>query len=227
MERLIRAAGRLVVLTLPVLIGAVVTIVSLRKRPRDLWTLMAVVWTIASAIAILAQQWWSYLFLALTVPIGLLAGGPLSRWLATTARRFAAALLILVALVATHLFYFRAVVDRGLDPAAIERSLVRAAVVRSEAAALFADSESLEGSIFVFGDPVILLGLGRESTTSIHGWSPEFYDDVTWDRLTTELMAAPPAYFLVNPTLPVRMSSAAGLRTSSPGWRATIAPLPL
>lgn|GEM_PF-1442208 len=198
LERLIRAAGRFVVLTLPVLIGAVVTIVSLRKRPRDLWTLMAVVWTITSAIAILAQQWWSYLFLALTVPIGLLAGGPLSRWLATTARRLAAALLILVALVATHLFYFRAVVDRGLDPAAIERSLVRAAVVRSEAAALLADPESLEGSIFVFGDPLILLDVGRESTTSIHGWSPEFYDDVTWARLTAELKTTPPAYILVS-----------------------------
>nr|MBA3430182.1 hypothetical protein [Actinomycetota bacterium] len=32
----------------------------------------------------------------------------------------------------------------------------------------------------------------------IHGWSPEFYDDVTWARLTAELKTTPPAYILVS-----------------------------
>lgn len=61
----------------------------------------------------LAQQWWSYQFLALTVPFGLLAGGTLTRLLNSKARRAFAATLILVPLVASHWSYLRTIVDLG------------------------------------------------------------------------------------------------------------------
>ena len=48
--------------------------------------------------------------------------------------------------------------------------------------------------MYVFGNPVVLDGLGRAQRISIHGWSPEFYDGTTWRRLAAELAAKPPAY---------------------------------
>ena len=198
LSRLVTTVGRLAVLAAPVVAGAAVGLARLRRGPRDAWSAAAAVWLLGAGLALLAQQWWSYQALALVVPLGLVAGEPLSRVLCNARRWLVAGAIVCALAIAADLPYARALVHHGADRAAIARERGDGIADRDSAAAFLAAPGRIAGDVYVFGNPVILDGLGRSQRVSIHGWSPEFYDGTTWARLTTELAATPPAYLFVD-----------------------------
>jgi hypothetical protein len=198
LSRLLSTGGRVAVLAAPVVIAAAIGLARLRRAPRDAWNTAAAAWLLGAALALLAQQWWSYQALALLVPLGLLAGEPLSRVLRGGRRWLAAAAIVCGLAVASDPSYARALLRHGTDRAAIARERGEGVNDRDDAKAFLAAPGRLRGDVYVFGNPVILDGLGRSQRISIHGWSPEFYDDTTWARLTDELAAKPPAYIFID-----------------------------
>ena len=214
LSRLVTTAGRVLVFAAPVGAGAAVGLVALRRAPRDPWMVAAAVWLGGAALALLAQQWWSYQALALLVPLGLLAGEPLSRLLRGPREWLIAAGLVCALAVVGNPSYARALLHHGTDRTAIARELGNPVQERADAAAFLAAPGRLPGDVYVFGNPEILDGLGRSQRIAIHGWSPEFYDDTTWARLSSELAARPPAYLFVDEF------SEGRLRARAPGlWR--------
>jgi hypothetical protein len=64
------------------------------------------------------------------------------------------------------------------------------AVVRRRGAAL--------GSLYVFGDPVLLLRAKRSQAASILGWGPELLDTRGWRALYSELVSSLPRFIVVD-----------------------------
>jgi hypothetical protein len=182
----------------PVVAAAAVGLLGLRRAGRDVWTVAAAVWLAGAALALLAQQWWSYQALALLLPLGLLAGEPLSRLLRDGRRLLLAGVVVCGLAVVSDLPYARSLAHHGSDRAAIARDREPAVNDRAEAAAYLAAPGRLAGDVYVFGNPIILDGIGRSQRIAIHGWSPEYYDDTTWARLTDEFAESPPAYVFVD-----------------------------
>jgi hypothetical protein len=197
-SRLVGSVGRVGVLGSPVVVAAGIGLLGLRRAPPDAWTVGAAVWLVAATIAMLAQQWWSYQTLALLVPLGLLAGEPLSRVLRGSRQCLIAAVLVVALAIASNPGYARALLRHGPDRSAIAADLGDGVQDRADADAFLAAPGRIAGDVYVFGNPVILDGIGRGQPISIHGWSPEFYDSTTWSRLTAELAARPPAYLFVD-----------------------------
>ena len=198
LSRLVSTVGRVLVFAAPVVAGAAFGLAALRRSPRDPWAVAAAVWLAGATLALLAQQWWSYQALALVVPLGLLAGEPLSRVLRGRRAWLIAAATVCLLAVVSNPSYLRAVAHHGTDRTAIATELGNPVQERAAAAAFLAAPGRLRGDVYVFGNPEILDGLGRSQRISIHGWSPEFYDDTTWARLSSELAERPPAYVFVD-----------------------------
>jgi hypothetical protein len=57
---------------------------------------------------------------------------------------------------------------------------------------------TLPGSIYVFGDPIVLLRANRPQPVPIPGWGPEFLDTRAWRELHSELQSTLPAYINLN-----------------------------
>ena len=63
---------------------------------------------------------------------------------------------------------------------------------------LLSSADAVPGNIYVLVNPLILVGQVRQQRIAMHGWSPEFYDQTTWERLTSELAADPRAHVFVD-----------------------------
>ena len=54
-------------------------------------------------------------------------------------------------------------------------------------------------SLYVFGDPVLLLRANRPQPVPILGWGPEFLDERAWRELERDLRSSPPTHIVVDP----------------------------
>jgi hypothetical protein len=196
-RRLLESWMRLAIFAAPVIAGAAVGLRRLRGRD-DPIAMGAACWVVTSALLLLPQQWWVYHWLSLTVPLGLLAGRPLTALVRRRAGLAAAVIYVVGAMIVSDRDYARALIDHGPDTTAIARELQPATRDRDEARAFLERPDSRPGDVYVFGNPLILLDLGREQRLAIHGWSPEFYDETTWARLGDEFESTPPAYVIVD-----------------------------
>ena len=58
--------------------------------------------------------------------------------------------------------------------------------------------EDLPGSLYVFGDPVLLLRAHRPQAVPILGWGPEFLDRRAWEELNADLRSTSPRYIVLD-----------------------------
>jgi hypothetical protein len=58
--------------------------------------------------------------------------------------------------------------------------------------------EGVPGSLYVFGDPVLLLRANRPQAVPILGWGPWFYDSRAWGELDSELRSTLPSYIVMD-----------------------------
>lgn len=198
-ERLARSIGRVVVFASPVVIGAAIGLVNLIRRhraDRDAWTLGAATWLVAASLLLLPQQWWSYQWMSLAVPLGLLATPTLARILSSPRRVVTACVVVLVLSLFSDPRYFRALADHGLHPAAIAADLQPGYRNGIELQQLFANDPP--DSVYAFANPLAVLEIDRDPKIAVHGWSTEFYDDTTWRRLNDEFALHPPEVVLID-----------------------------
>ena len=58
--------------------------------------------------------------------------------------------------------------------------------------------EGLPRSLYVFGDPVLLLRANRPQAVAILGWGPKVLDEKAWRELDSELRSTLPQYIVVD-----------------------------
>jgi hypothetical protein len=189
-----------------------------RRRGWDLLTKGLVTWVAAGLLLIWMQviSWWSYHYLLLFVPVGLLAvQGFESLWLTATAtatpRRLraitVAALILLIALYVRQVEPAAGLVAAvfGARPLPFDSESMRmyqAARNQHYADALATTSflrepGSYAGAIYVFGDPILYHLAGRLPAIPLLTWGT-FPPFGTWNRLIAELEKAAPPYILVS-----------------------------
>lgn len=83
------------------------------------------------------------------------------------------------------------------------REAIRAAMYDSYRAAdedldTLGSREGEPGSLYVFGDPVLLLRADRPQPVPIHGWGPEKLDGRAWGELHRDLREAAPSHIVVS-----------------------------
>ncbi len=187
------------------------------RRGWDLLTAGLVAWTLGGLLLIWLQVigWWSYHYLLLLVPIGLLAAqGVETLWSAVAAAaspRYwrAAAAIVLLGLVVVSIPRIepgtRSVADvLRARPLPLNSESARSYQVEHDQA--YADAlgttsflrapGSYPGPIYVFGSPIVYLLAGRSPAISfLATWfSPT---SEAWQRMIGELTTASPAYILV------------------------------
>jgi Dolichyl-phosphate-mannose-protein mannosyltransferase len=183
------------------------------RRGWDLWTVALVAWVVVGAVLIWAQVigWWSYHYLLLLVPIGLLAAAGIET-LWRVARpgepilgRVAAVAATLVLIV---LMWFP--VSRGVRsiadflrarPLPVTSAAAREFQIEEDPAYSYASRttsflwtpRSHPGPIYVFASPILyVLSDRRPAISPLATW----FDPTSeaWERMMTELTAASPPY---------------------------------
>jgi hypothetical protein len=56
----------------------------------------------------------------------------------------------------------------------------------------------LPGTLYVFGDPIVLLRANRPQAVPILGWGPEFLDAKAWQQLYADLRSTLPTHIVLN-----------------------------
>jgi hypothetical protein len=185
--------------------------VSLSSR-RDMITLNLILWCIVGLFVILLQRtsWWTYHFLLLFVPLGLLGAlgldvllSELSLILATWKGRVTAILSISL--------LFSYVLSRLLFPSLASvryyLALYKGSRIeyerlaygsKAEEVAFLSGKDSLPGKIYVLGNPVYIYLAGREQAIALQGCCPKYYIHEQWWQLVEELGKAVPTYIFVN-----------------------------
>ncbi len=200
--RLIKSGGAFVVRFAPLLVLASVRVRRLLTGDRDRFSLAMVVWFLAGCVTVLAQLWWSYLFLVLVPPLAILAAEGLDDLLAHGAltRRWTVALAVLC-LPVVGLFALKVLplVANGFALGATNAEQYRAAVSEPYAAAL-AETASVDvaSDIYVLGDPLILYVSGARQAVPPQAWSIEAWDDKTRTWVADSLNGSPPAQVFVS-----------------------------
>jgi hypothetical protein len=169
----------------------------------------------AAVPVVLVQRWswWTYHFLLVGVPVGVLAaytwpvlvkavaerwGRPFARWEKLAAVAVGAALFLPVLGHGANAYLRLPKHHFGLT--ADDRTAARLNTGRAytEAAGETAWlSHAKPGPIFVAGDPLFHTLSGRPAATAVHGWSLELLPPDVWAELLTELRAARPVYVFV------------------------------
>ena len=216
---LVRGASWLLVFAVPATVLAIARSRLLRSQPFNTVELLAAAWLIAGAIAIVLQKfsWWTYHFLLLLPPVGLLTAALLDRHLVDTeptkARRTGwgrpdpvvvsvlAAAFLLLALHSGRTIV--AVVAAVKAPSAQRVTAFRDSLdplyrERLEETAFLRDPSSLPGPIYVFGSPNWLLAAHRAQALPIHGWAWEVMLDAQWADLPIQLQTRRPSFIYVD-----------------------------
>lgn len=121
------------------------------------------------------------LALLLTMGVVLLASLPgLARWLPKVRRLIAHA----AELRQPHFAYQRAI-DQHYQAAWQETQLLR-------------EVEAAAGSIYVFGDPLLVLLSGRAQASAVHGWAWELQPQQVWRRVEEDLRTVRPPFIFVD-----------------------------
>ncbi len=172
----------------------------------------SIAWIGAAILAIALQRfsYWPYHFLLLLMPVGVLVCSATDRILASNATRNRK---LLVGLTIAAVFFIG-----GAYPLAARYRAVQAAIfaTRGEGLDRFRDSldpgyleakhdtsflqepGSLQGPIYVFGNPNLLLMSGRPQAIPIDGWSWQLMLKSQWRELPGQLASAKPAYVYVS-----------------------------
>jgi len=199
-----------------VLLATVAVNVSLRKS-KNLLTLLFVVWFVFGLGIIFLQirSLWSYQYLLLFIPTGILATKgldilwqPLKELSSPLIKIFVPLLFLLpflfnlqfkaVALVQNN---FALTEDTRLKYQTVFRKDYT--LLRSEVDFL-SQPGSLSGEIFVAGDPSIYYLSGRTQATSLNAWSLELFLSEQWPQLLKELdLSKPPYIFISNDYQPL------------------------
>jgi 4-amino-4-deoxy-L-arabinose transferase-like glycosyltransferase len=183
------------------------------RRGWDLWTVALVAWVVGGVVLIWAQVigWWSYHYLLLLVPIGLLAAAGIetlwrvARSAGLTSRRVAAvaAMLILIVLMWSPVSLgVRSIADfLRARPLPLTSDAARAFQIEEDPAYSYASRttsflsapRSHPGPIYVFASPILYVISDRPPAISpLATW----FDPTSeaWERMMRELTAASPPY---------------------------------
>ncbi|MHC5738718.1 hypothetical protein [Nostoc sp.] len=193
-----------------VLIATVAVNVSLRKG-KNLLTLLLVAWFVLGLGIIFLQtrSLWSYHYLLLFVPIGILATKGLDilwqplKQLNSPVIKILVSFLFLLPLLLNFQFKSVALIKNNLALSEDTRFKYQTVfrkdytLLRSEVDFL-SQPGSLPGEIFVAGDPSIYYLSGRTQATSLNAWSLELFLSEQWLQLLQELNLSKPPYIFIS-----------------------------
>ncbi|MBN3949140.1 MAG: glycosyltransferase family 39 protein [Nostoc sp. NMS7] len=193
-----------------ILMATVAVNVSLRKS-KNLLTLLFVVWFVFGLGIIFLQirSLWSYQYLLLFVPTGILATKGLDilwqplKELRSPLIKIFVPLLFLLPFLFNLQFKSVALVQNNFalteDTRFKYQTVFRKdyTLLRSEVDFL-SQPGSLSGEIFVAGDPSIYYLSGRTQATSLNAWSLELFLSEQWPQLLEELDLSKPAYIFIS-----------------------------
>lgn len=183
---------------------------------RDVLTSMWLAWLFTAVVLILVQRfsWWSYHFLLLYTPAGLLGlrGAAfiprLLRARGVLSKRFAT--LLIVALVFPPLALTAApaagkasleldMIARQHGDAGYVRRMLNYPYSQIEGSVRFLAAKTARpGPIYVFGLPTYYYLSGREPALPILGWAWQYFLQSQWVYLPTQLERALPAYIYID-----------------------------
>lgn len=163
-------------------------------------------------IGMQVQSWWTYQFVLLVPPLGVLAtlgvdaiserlGGASSRRSIAQVALACVALAFLPSGIAIAKSAARIVRDRPFaSAAATERYRVRTSGGYARAAAIatyLETSEARRGGVYVAGDPRVYLLANRAQALPINGWALELYPPERWRALEGEFVAHAPRFVFI------------------------------
>jgi hypothetical protein len=192
-------------------LGLLAIVARKRERSYERVVIGTVMWLLAATFAVLVQQfWWTYHFMLVGAPIGVLAAYGLDafpeRWRARGTGARAAAVSVLVVLVAVAIVPGARKAHRLLEHDAGLTTEGRAELAAlwsashahaPEVLAITKEPDAPGGDIYVFGDPIFELLSGHDQAIAVTGWPLEQHDARMWDRLLEELDAARPGLVFV------------------------------
>jgi hypothetical protein len=189
-------------------------ILSARQRPL---VAMCVAWIGAGIACILVQRfsWWPYQWQLLYAPVAILAtlgADTLLAWLGrrrTVSQRAKVAIAI-VALLPVLFGYQQVLSDRLALLRAHEDEIARGDYggFREDVSEIYANARKAAAEIpdgvdpatlYVMGDPLVYVVLGKVQAVPVHGWALEFFSPLSWERLTQELTSELPEAILLMP----------------------------
>jgi hypothetical protein len=174
-------------------------VIHLWKSGRREWVIFALAWIVLGLGIIVIQRlsWWSYHFMLLAIPVGLLAASGCMAAVKSGSRiRIAIVMLVLTPAIFATVLKWRDVVRSSED---------HADQIAREETAFLRDGSSLPGPIYVAGEPIYYRKANRRQTVPIHGWSLELYPAEIRIKLAKQLIHAEPAYIFVDRVLYAQM----------------------
>jgi hypothetical protein len=175
--------------------------------------LLMIVWAFVGAATILLQYhyFWPFHFNQFFVPLGVLAGIGLRvmfDWVGRPLIAQIAAVVIVAGLLALGFFgnkmgikilpFVDALVETGgVRTAYVDRYDPKTNQIHASLRAALADVQANE-SIFVFGDPRLLLGSGRWQAVPHNGWALEIMVAEQWREFSQQLRQASPAHIYIS-----------------------------
>jgi hypothetical protein len=206
MYQLLRSVGWFGIFFFAPLVLAATRLFVFRSR-LDHITIALLAWIVAAVPVTLLQIWWGYHFLIFAVPVGLLAAEGLDRlamgWRILGWRSWVLLLVVLAGPTASATYKTQRLATHRFAIASTDRSQFQTSLhpgykeMLDEVAFLHA-SESVGGSIFVFGNPRYQALSGRRAAIALNGWSPEYWSAEMWQWALDDLETAHPAYIFVS-----------------------------
>jgi hypothetical protein len=183
------------------LIGAI----RLWRTGRREWVVFLFAWMAVSLAIIVAQRlsWWSYHFMLLAIPVGLLATEGCVAIVNSSRRVWLAILFLLLAPAVVAIAMKWATVARYsfcLTAPDREAMLLGDSIYANakEETAFLHEATSQPGPIYVAGEPIYYRYAKRELAVPIHGWSLELYPGEVGFKLVKQLIHAEPAYIFID-----------------------------
>ncbi|MEH2144130.1 glycosyltransferase family 39 protein [Nostoc sp.] len=193
-----------------ILLALVAVNVSLRQS-KNLLTLLFVVWFVfgLGLIFIQIRSLWSYHYLLLFVPTGILA----TKGLDILWERFKELSSPIIKILVTFLFLLPLLFNlKSKSVALVQNNFALTENTRFKYQTVFREDYtllrskvgfllqpgSLPGEIFVAGDPSIYYLSGRTQATSLNAWSLEFFLSEQWPQLLGELDLSKPPYIFIS-----------------------------
>jgi len=187
--------GASVCLLPAIAVGAVVTLQRLLRKERTaLPGLLMIAWLAFGGVAVLLQYHysWEFHFNQFFVPMGVLAvigvDEAVAQFRQNSARAVCCAVLLVTLTFPALAVKKLAALDSFSDPSPAFQSSVRAGMAGAVP----------QDSLFVFGDPRILLAAGRKQAVVHNGWALEVMIDQQWLSFSQSLRAAQPTWLYLH-----------------------------
>jgi hypothetical protein len=178
-----------------IVVGVLITSQRLLRKDRAaLPGLLMIAWLAFGAIAILLQYHysWEFHFNHLFVPVGVLAvigvDEVVRQFRLNVARTVCGAVLLVMLAFPALVIKKLALLDSFSDQTSAYQSSVRAGM----------GSAGPQDSLYVFGDPRILLASGRRQPVVHNGWALEVMIDKQWQSFSQALRVANPTYLYLH-----------------------------